>query len=116
MSAVLKGIDINFSILDLLKNLPIQILMTTPANHPNGSKTGVNPAWRSALWSVVYTRGWVKGIIQSMQNDITQKVHDALGPLRDLTPGGGSYTNEASIWRRLATGLFWIELCAAAGY
>lgn len=66
--AIVQGTVINApllsvgSLVNLIKPVPLQIYSTGPANQPDNSKTGVNPAWRGSLWEVVFSSGWVQGM------------------------------------------------------
>lgn len=72
-----------------------QIYATGPANQPDNSHTGVNPAWRGSLWEVIYVGFWIAGTPQATQNAITTTISQAMLPLKHITPGGGCYMNEA---------------------
>jgi hypothetical protein len=84
-----------FNLLQYLKPVAAQIYATTPVRNSDNSKTGVNPAYRGSLWEVVFAGGWTQGIPQAIQIGIEQKVHESMDPLREITPGGGCYVNEA---------------------
>ena len=72
--------------------------MVTPVHTPDANReTSANPAWRTALWHATYLGGWIKGFPISSQQDVIAQVNNAAEPLRTLTPGGGSYSNEDSI-------------------
>lgn len=101
VTAFLKGLQQSQNPLDVVKPIAAQIYVTGPSgpNAPNkdNSQTGVNPAWRNELWEVVYAGGWVQGTPQAAQDYISQTVHSAMDNLRNITPGGGCYMNEADV-------------------
>lgn len=83
---------------------PEQILVTVPINHPNPPESAVTPAWRDALWHVLSAPAWnFDG--SSVENQ--RKANQAAQFLRDITPGGGAYQNEASIFEPDPVGTFW---------
>ncbi|RDW71848.1 berberine protein [Coleophoma crateriformis] len=96
VDAVITGMETNENVLDYFSTVPTQVIMTTPANHPDTQNaTGLNPAWRTALWHLVYSSGWVKGISDIISDPITTTALAALDPVKALTVGGGAYVNEA---------------------
>ncbi|KAM0787233.1 hypothetical protein ACM66B_006470 [Microbotryomycetes sp. NB124-2] len=83
---------------------PFQILVTVPANVKSYPDSAVTPAWRDALWHVLYAPTWnYDG--DPMANHI--KANKAAQFLRDITPGGGAYQNEASILEPNPVEAFW---------
>jgi hypothetical protein len=71
-----------------------QLYSTGPANHPDNSKTGVNPAWRNALWHVFMGAAWISSTPPNVRSQIQNTVSASIQPLKALTPGGGCYMNE----------------------
>ncbi|KAF2658913.1 FAD-binding domain-containing protein [Lophiostoma macrostomum CBS 122681] len=71
-----------------------QLYATGPANHPDNSKTGVNPAWRDSLWEVVMGGIWTSNTPRDMRAQIQNTISSSIDPLKALTPGGGCYMNE----------------------
>jgi hypothetical protein len=119
VDAVLQGLDINFaSTTGFISGVPIMVLhMTTPVHTPDTeNSTSAHPAWRTALWEVIYMGGWTKGYPYALQQDIIRKVNDAAEPVRRLTPGGGSYMYEDSIlvedWQSTFFGEYYDRLLA----
>ncbi|KAL3489686.1 FAD binding domain-containing protein [Aspergillus germanicus] len=99
INATLAGIETNRALTMVINGSPaLEILMTTPVHTPDTEgKTSANPAWRSALWHAVYLGGWTKGTSNASQQETIARINEAAEPLRQLTPGGGSYQNEDSI-------------------
>jgi FAD/FMN-containing dehydrogenase len=76
--------------------IQMQIYASTPANHPNGSATGVNPAWRGSLWHLLMVTGYVQGSPQELVDSFWEYARLGAKPFIDLLPGGGGcYMNEA---------------------
>jgi hypothetical protein len=71
-----------------------QLYATGPANHPDNSKTGVNPAWRNSLWEVIMGGIWTSSTPQQMRTQIQDRISASINPFKALTPGGGCYMNE----------------------
>ncbi|KAH8646897.1 FAD binding domain-containing protein [Xylariales sp. PMI_506] len=95
IDAVYAGMVANENLFNYVGHVPTQVIMTTPANNPDAQNaTSANPAWRSALWHLVYAGGWVDGIIDTVSDSITETLLGALDPLKALTAGGGCYVNE----------------------
>ncbi|GJE99668.1 FAD-binding domain-containing protein [Phanerochaete sordida] len=58
----------------------------------------LNPAWRSALAHVVFSAGWADGASRSTIDATRSQIKQSEAALRALTPGGGAYFNEASLY------------------
>lgn len=71
-----------------------QLYATGPFNQPDNSKTGVNPAWRKALWHVVIGAAWTSTTPPNVRTQIQNSISASVQPLKALTPGGGCYMNE----------------------
>ncbi|OAL05518.1 hypothetical protein IQ06DRAFT_265677 [Phaeosphaeriaceae sp. SRC1lsM3a] len=71
-----------------------QLYSTGPWNHPDNSKTGVNPEWRTSLWHVVMGAPWISSTPPAVRTLIQNTVSASIQPFKALTPGGGSYMNE----------------------
>lgn len=71
-----------------------QIYSTGPHNHPDNSKTGVNPEWRKALWHIIMGSAWTSTTPPEARTQIQKTVSASVQPLKALTPGGGCYINE----------------------
>ncbi|KAF1847051.1 FAD-binding domain-containing protein [Cucurbitaria berberidis CBS 394.84] len=71
-----------------------QIYATGPLNHPDNSKTGVNPAFRDALWHVVMGAAWMTDTLPHVRAQIQNAISASVQPFKALTPGGGCYMNE----------------------
>ncbi|KAF9289214.1 hypothetical protein BGZ68_009813 [Mortierella alpina] len=61
------------------------------------AETSVLPAWRNALMHIVDMVYWPDGTPLALQKLYARKLTAANQRLRDLTPGSGSYMNEADI-------------------
>lgn len=71
-----------------------QLYATGPLNQPDNSKTGVNPAWRDAMWEVIMGGFWTSATSGSVRNQIRNTISASIEPFKTLTPGGGCYMNE----------------------
>ncbi|KAF2190250.1 hypothetical protein K469DRAFT_699856 [Zopfia rhizophila CBS 207.26] len=71
-----------------------QLYATGPLNHPDNSKTGVNPAWRDAMWEVIMGGIWTSNTPLNVREQIQSTITDSINPFKRLTPGGGCYLNE----------------------
>ncbi|KAL2871959.1 uncharacterized protein BJX67DRAFT_376809 [Aspergillus lucknowensis] len=68
----------------------------------------ITPAWRNGLWHVIFTRQFDGSTTDpSTVQEIWQTTHDIMNPLRDLTPGGGAYQNEADPFEPDPVNSFW---------
>ncbi|CBX96720.1 hypothetical protein IAQ61_005419 [Plenodomus lingam] len=72
----------------------VQLYATGPTNQPDNSKTGVNPAWRDALWEVIMGAAWTSKDSRQARTLIQNTVSASIQPFKALTPGGGCYMNE----------------------
>lgn len=71
-----------------------QLYATGPLNHPDNSRTGVNPAWRDAMWEVIMGGVWTSETPEPIRDHIRNTISTSIGPYKALTPGGGCYMNE----------------------
>lgn len=71
-----------------------QLYATGPTNQPDNSKTGVNPAWRDALWEVIMGAGWTTKDSTQTRTQVQNTISASIQPLKALTPEGGCYLNE----------------------
>lgn len=87
----------------------------SPGNHGVDTRnTAINPAWKEhatlPLWNTILTRSETSEQIQLVINEVNL-YHKKL---KDVTPGGGSYLNEANIfepdWQQQMYGRTWDEL------
>ncbi|XP_002981361.2 uncharacterized FAD-linked oxidoreductase ARB_02478 [Selaginella moellendorffii] len=58
-------------------------------------ENAVNPAWRRALLLAIISSGWSDGASLEEQREVARNVSAANKLLIDLTPGSGTYINEA---------------------
>lgn len=71
-----------------------QLYATGPLNQPDNSQTGVNPAFREAMWEVIMGAFWTSNEQESVRRQIRHTVSSSIEPFKALTPGGGCYMNE----------------------
>jgi hypothetical protein len=55
----------------------------------------VHPAWRDAVWHMMVIHVFEEGSPKSLIDALFEAVTRSIEPLRELTPGGGAYMNEA---------------------
>ncbi|KAF9033033.1 FAD-binding domain-containing protein [Hymenopellis radicata] len=77
-------------------------------NHTEGA-TSVTPAWRDALWHVIFAITMPWNATAEQKQDWFNVVQNASQPLRDLTPDSGAYLNEAFIYEPDFETAFWGE-------
>ncbi|KAL3438151.1 hypothetical protein BDV09DRAFT_206043 [Aspergillus tetrazonus] len=71
-------------------------------------ESSVSPAWRNGLWHVLFTRQFDGTTTEpSVVRNLWQTTHDIINPLRDLTPNGGAYQNEADPFEPNPIDSFW---------
>lgn len=95
VDAMIDGIKLSNKLLPNTTPLT-QIIMTSPVNVQNGNATSAHPAWRSALWHVLMTGAWFTQQEPSKEKKLLESWLGTIKGLKDLTPGGGAYMNEAS--------------------
>ncbi|KAF1994916.1 FAD-binding domain-containing protein [Amniculicola lignicola CBS 123094] len=71
-----------------------QLYATGPHNHPDNSKTGVNPGWRDTMWEVIMGGFWTRNTPAAVRTQIQNTISASIQPFKALTPGGGCYMNE----------------------
>lgn len=99
-------------------DLPLFICITAPSTYkvpeddqPDGpGASAVTPAWRTSPWHVIHTRSWDPTV--GGRNSVNYQfaaAHKAMNHLRELTPDGGAYLNEADTFETDPAGTFWGE-------
>ncbi|KAL2834635.1 hypothetical protein BJY01DRAFT_253003 [Aspergillus pseudoustus] len=98
---------------------PLFICVTAPTTYsqhlpeseqPNGpGASSVTPAWRTGLWHAIHLRGFSPATSRDPDavREIFQAAHDTMNPLREFTPDGGAYQNEADAFETDPVGAFW---------
>ncbi|KAI1344273.1 putative 6-hydroxy-D-nicotine oxidase [Xylariaceae sp. FL0016] len=75
---------------------------------PEGVDNAVNPAWRDAAMYAIVGSGWTDDSTAEEIEEANRKITDTyLARLRDVTPGGGSYLNEADVMEPNFGQAFW---------
>lgn len=93
VEAVLYGIEKARTLLPLTAT---QVVFETPVSNPDSKQTtSALPAWRSALWHVIHVGEWVEPLAPTTLESATAGFLQMLDPLKELSPGGGAYFNEA---------------------
>ncbi|KAJ7648520.1 FAD-binding domain-containing protein [Mycena rosella] len=85
-----------------------QINAVTPLlyNHTEGA-TSVLPAWREALWQVVFAAEVSWNATEAEKQEIFSLVDGLTQPLRDVAPDSGAYMNEVFIYEPDFETAFW---------
>ncbi|KAE9369767.1 FAD-binding domain-containing protein [Stipitochalara longipes BDJ] len=79
-----------------LQRVGAQIVSETPLSNPDTKQqTSALPAWRDALWHVIHVGEWFEPLAPAVLEKATDEFLQMLDPLKNLTPGGGAYFNEA---------------------
>ena len=96
------------------------ILMTAPtvysrslpaSDEPDGpGASSVTPAWRNSLWHMIHLRRFDAAMTDpNVVREVFQNTHETMNSLREFTPGGGAYQNEADAFEPDPVGAFWGE-------
>lgn len=107
MDAVQKGQEILLG--GSKTNATFEIIFAPPTHFdaPN-LDTSIHPMWYESYWHVIYAGQFrdsiylcsvpfnqlIVSLVSLGSWDQREAVHNAAGPLRTLTPGGGAYQNE----------------------
>ncbi|KAJ6545058.1 FAD-binding domain-containing protein [Mycena vulgaris] len=85
-----------------------QINAVTPLlyNHTEGA-TSVLPAWREALWQVVFAAETSWNATEAEKQEVFSLVDSLTQPLRDVAPDSGAYMNEVFIYEPDFETAFW---------
>ncbi|QSS54216.1 FAD binding domain-containing protein [Histoplasma capsulatum var. duboisii H88] len=106
-------------LIDVLSEMRYGLNMVTPyaVNLPNSDKPGgpgeasVTPAWRKAIWHVVMQTAWdVDGQTEHPPDffvDRFRQASEMVQPLRNISPDGGAYQNEADAYEPNHIDSFW---------
>ena len=93
VEAVVYGIEKARTLLALTAT---QVVFETPVNNPDSKQTtSAHRAWRSALWHVIHVGEWAELLAPNTLESATAGFLEMLDPLKELSPGGGAYLNEA---------------------
>ncbi|OJD14025.1 hypothetical protein AJ78_05596 [Emergomyces pasteurianus Ep9510] len=104
---------------EVLSNMRYGLNMVTPyafdlpeSDQPGGpGEASVTPAWRKAIWHVVMQTAWdFDGQTEHPPEFFVERFRQASGmvkPLRDITPDGGAYQNEADAYEPNHIDSFW---------
>ncbi|KAL3474584.1 hypothetical protein BJX99DRAFT_174699 [Aspergillus californicus] len=82
------------------------------SDQPDGpGASSVTPAWRTGLWHTIMLQPFVGSMASDAEavRDTFQAAHDIMKPLREYTPNGGAYLNEADAFETDPVGSFWGE-------
>ncbi|KAJ7590276.1 FAD-binding domain-containing protein, partial [Mycena floridula] len=85
----------------------VTIFATTPFLFGATNNTSVNPVWRNSIWQVTLGNTWN---FDSTHSEIAKKYSELTAAndiLRALTPGSGSYLNEADVYEPDHEASFW---------
>ncbi|KAF7368026.1 FAD-binding domain-containing protein [Mycena sanguinolenta] len=69
--------------------------------------TSVLPAWRDALWQVVFAAEVSWNATEAEKQEVFSLVNEITQPLRDVSPDSGAYMNEAFIYEPDFDTAFW---------
>jgi FAD/FMN-containing dehydrogenase len=107
VDGVITGMEIAHK---YLNRTAAQIVLETPLSNPDiEGKTSALPAWRDALWHVIHVGEWYEVLSPSYLENTTDAFLNLLEPLKEITPGGGAYVNEAHYLEPEWESTFWGE-------
>ncbi|KZM25096.1 uncharacterized protein EKO05_0009862 [Ascochyta rabiei] len=114
VDGVIHGIATARSFLDLTGT---QVVLETPLSNADlDQETSVNRAWRDSLWHVIHVGEWLQPLGAERSEKMTEGFLEMLKPLKQLSPGGGAYLNEAHWgepdWQKTYFGTFYHRLLA----
>ena len=91
------------------KKINLWIMLVAPTAFPHTNTSSLHPTWSSAIWSVRINSKWDQYHNASAEAtwDYFNNVHQAMNPLRELTPDMGVSINEADIWEENQEDAFW---------
>ncbi|KAH8691337.1 FAD binding domain-containing protein [Talaromyces proteolyticus] len=96
----------------LINRTGTQVVLESPLTNPDiNQTTSVLPAWRDAIWHVIHVGEWYEPLIPAVQQKATDGFLQMTEPLKQLSPGGGAYFNEANYQE-----LEWQETFFGANY
>ena len=112
VEGVLQAIATSRSLLNLTGT---QIVSETPlTNLDKAQASSAHPAWRSSLWHVIFAGEWTEPLTSEELDETTTGFLNMLEPLKELSPGGDAYLNEAQYlepdWQQTYFGAFYERL------
>ena len=76
--------------------------MITPFYETNNpypaNSTSATLAWRNSLWELGFAENWAWNSTLAQKKAVNQLLANLTAIAEELTPGGGTYMNEASPW------------------
>ncbi|PBK88213.1 FAD-binding domain-containing protein [Armillaria gallica] len=98
------------TLMQLINTLPASfIFANTPYAFPGDGKTSVTDAWRRSVWDVTFGQVWDYSASPAQQEKAYRDLSRSMDPLRAITPGGGTYGNEADVYEPDWECAFWGE-------
>lgn len=77
---------------------PVQVLLDTPMKTPDSNvSTSVTPSWRSSAFQFVVGSTYTANASRSDEKAALDAVGKGILPMRNISPGSGSYLNEADV-------------------
>ncbi|GLI81848.1 hypothetical protein PoHVEF18_010240 [Penicillium ochrochloron] len=112
VEGVLQAMATSRSLLNLTGT---QIVSETPVtNLDKDQLSSAHPAWRDAIWHVILAGEWLEPLSKEELETTTGGFLKMLDPLKQLSPGGGAYLNEAHYlepdWQQTYFGSFYEKL------
>jgi FAD/FMN-containing dehydrogenase len=112
VEGILQAMATSRSLLNLTGT---QIVSETPVtNLDEDQSSSAHPAWRDAIWHVILAGEWLEPLGQKELQTTTGEFLNMLEPLKELSPGGGAYLNEAHYlepqWQQTYFGSFYERL------
>ncbi|KAK0229596.1 FAD-binding domain-containing protein [Armillaria nabsnona] len=98
------------TLMQLINTLPASfIFANAPYAFPGDGKTSVTDAWRRSIWDVTFGQVWDYSASPAQQEQAYRDLSRSMDPLRAITPGGGTYGNEADVYEPDWERTFWGE-------
>ncbi|KAK0229643.1 FAD-binding domain-containing protein [Armillaria nabsnona] len=98
------------TLMQLINTLPASfIFANAPYAFPGDGKTSVTDAWRRSIWDVTFGQVWDYSASPAQQEKAYRDLSGSMDPLRAITPGGGTYGNEADVYEPDWERAFWGE-------
>jgi len=83
---------------------------TTPWLFPYpANSTSATPAWREAIWTMGFGANWAWNSTVSQKRTVNELLANLTAMTVEITPGGGTYVNEASPWTKNWREVWWGE-------
>ncbi|RPD52974.1 FAD-binding domain-containing protein [Lentinus tigrinus ALCF2SS1-7] len=103
-----KQAELVDTVIEVLDDSPLPLIFVVGTYHfKDRGGTSVNPIWRKSLWHVTSSTFWNFNTTTTEKKALYSNFTSQMNLLREITPGSGTYFNEADVHEPDSTASFW---------